>query len=350
MHSNFNWWWKSNNDRIKHMMQENLSGRIHVKALESIIFRDIEIKTLKVSCKSDPPWPTGDMSHIGVMFLKCPADAKTRHNSRILPGYIHLKKVSELENSRGELKDATLHELCLKDITEIRVDKGQFLICGFSCSGIRVRGSSLSGWGVRDPLEIKSATFNIGLYNYFYYGTANPDKDCKSDPKVAEIRSKLNDLCPVTIDREAVEFFTPILQTVMRKFKIEKKIGFTVDVEYLPLLVWEPHAEIYAEYRHSPDDSMGESNQATNSDGAGASATALSEKVLQWKIKYLTFPNKEEFYGWCRKYYESDYNTNSDFEYWFLGDHGTAWTLHDTDLDHFVNFAIEYPANHPTDE
>lgn len=117
---------------------------------------------------------------------------------------------------------------------------------------------------------------------------------------------KLNEALDGSDDYKAMEFFTPILQVIMRKYKIEKCVGFDIPVEFVPIKIFN---KVYAE--------------------------AYPDVHLSFNTKEMSFNTEEEFYQWCRKYYFDEQNTNDDFKKWFL--EGTCCGV---DLDFFTKFGI----------
>jgi len=165
------------------------------EALKKLCIDDIEINSFRVSCTSDGAGKNGGMNVIGILFLKCPEGAKTTGGRSIRPGYVHLKTLPNLENIEGP-QYKTLHHKCFASV----------------CGG-ELNDNLVMGFGVncgRDGMKLKSGTFN----------------------------STLNSYLGVSYDREAMEFFTPILQVIMRKYKGECRVGFNVPLEFVPLEIF----------------------------------------------------------------------------------------------------------------
>jgi hypothetical protein len=138
------------------------------------------------------------------------------------------------------------------------------------------------GFGVKygeDGVKLNSSTFNINLCNHLD-------------------QSK---------DREAMEFFTPILQIILRKYKVEKCVGFTLNVEYIPLKIYDIYTALYL------------------------------NKHLEYKVKCKYFDNEDKFYSWCREYYKDEYNRNQGFDSWFIK---RDYSLKDGELNFFTKFRI----------
>jgi hypothetical protein len=199
---------------------------VDITVLDKISFKDIEIKTFHVSCRSHR-CAGNSINFIGILFLKCPANVKTIYNNSIKPGYIHIKSVGELLYPNSK----TLHQQCFENITS--GNKDDFLILGFSFDYDLY------------SIKLNSSTFNLKLSQYFNESN----------------------------DREGMEFFTPILQTVMKKYIVEREVGFTLNVEHIPRIACLRYTESY------PD--------------------------VRYEDKEIHFETRDKFYDWCRLYYKS---------------------------------------------
>ncbi len=231
-----------------------------IDVLDKISINNINITTFRVSRHSDIPEVISKMNIIGVMFLECPEDAKTKYKHSLLPGYIHMK---DIKNLKDKLK--TYHQQCFETISNGNID--DFLVLGFGVN-----------YG-NEGLKLNSSTFNV----------------------------KLNNRLDKSNDREAIEFFTPILQTVMRKFKGEFNVGFTLNVAHIPLKIYNMYTEIYP------------------------------NKHLSYELKKIPFCKEKEFEKWCREYYTSLYNTIEDFNSWFKK---RNCSIEMDDNDFFTKFKI----------
>jgi hypothetical protein len=205
---------------------------VDITVVDKISFKDVDIKSFRVSCQSHV-CTEDSINFIGVLFLKCPEGAKSIHNRSIKPGYIHIKSIREL-NERS--KSVTLHQQCFETISSGNRD--DFLLLGFSFDF----GSDSKP----ETIKLNSSTFNKKLSRYFN-GSG---------------------------DREGMEFFTPILQTVSKKYILQRKRGFTLNVEHIPINSCLMYANIYPEFKY--------------------------------KSRVIHFETRKEFYGWCRKYYKSE--------------------------------------------
>jgi hypothetical protein len=149
---------------------------IDITSVDKISFKDIDIKSFRVSCQSHV-CTEDSINFMGVLFLKCPEGAKSIHNTTIKPGYIHIKSLEEL-NERS--KSVTLHQKCFETISIGNKDDSLLLEFSFDF------GSDSKP----ETIKLNSSTFNQKLSRYFN-GSGN---------------------------REGMEFFTPILLTVSKKY------------------------------------------------------------------------------------------------------------------------------------
>lgn len=238
----------------------------------------ITLKSFRVSCMSDNPGKN-NLNFIGVMFLKCPEDAKTVHGHSLLPGYIHLKSPSNLKKPRDQI---ALHAQCFESICghgSYKNKSHDYLVLGFGLyynAGPYSFESALNN----GMLSLTSGTFNQRLNEYI--GIGNNLRDGRE---------------------VAAEVFTPILQVIMRKYKLETRVGFTLKLEHIPFAIYKTHLEVY--------------------------------NFISFETRKIKFESSNEFCQWCRQFYENEYNRLTDFKDWFLkGEYN-----HD-DLDQFRNFII----------
>lgn len=240
---------------------------------------EIALKSFRVSCTSDScRRDEFDLNLIGVLFIKCPNEAKTVHGRSLLPGYIHLKLIKNLKKPE-ELGDKSYHEQCFEAICNENLEN--YLVLGF---GLYYNGGEISYGQAKEygMLNLESDTFNTRLNKYL---GLNPDSDPNYKNKTAEI-------------------FTPILQAVMRKYKLEFCVGFTLNIEHIPVKVYSNFCQVY-------------------------------KNLIQYKTKKVEFATNEDFYQWCRKYFVSEQNEKKEFEYWFK--EGKQYGM---DMDYFHNFIV----------
>lgn len=241
-----------------------------IDVFEEILVKGISLKTFRLSCQSD--WQF-DLDLIGVLILKCPNDAKTIRGNTIQPGYIHLKTIKNLKDPKEAGK--SYYEQCFESICQGNL--AEFLVFGFGIT----YGQSYNAY-LR--LNISSLSINERLISYL---------EMSNHPKTS---SQLNKL------------FMPILQTVMRKYKTEQKVGFTLHVQYIPVKVYSKLLADDLSPNRSP---------------------------VEYKVNKMEFEGKGKFHDWCRNYFEHEQNEKQDFENWFI-----SGKPYGNDLDYFLNFFI----------
>jgi len=255
------------NDKIKveevsnvEKIGDPLPPMYKIEIITSLLFNEVILENFIVSKHSDPFPSTGGV--IGVLVLSCLPLLFDRRGEPIQSGCIHLKTAHNL-NGVG-----TVHQQCFHDFSQ--EDSNNMILMGFAVS---YGETGLPG------LKLNSATFNLKLSHYLDQSHS----------------------------REAVEFFTPILQTVMRKYKIETVVGFTLPVTHIPIKVFELYTRIYP------------------------------NKHLKYTKGERSFTSDADFEAWCRMYFVHPYNRMQDFKSWFIRFNRLVQS---GDLDFFEEFGI----------